>query len=387
MRKCSIYPGINGLLRVLKLYLYIPYKVDAGKNLGKNLIHDYLQSLYWITVFVVVMTDRFTALGGFMNNNPYKMLKQFRTLYITLYCNFIFCKSKTEYESIKDVFDHLKGIDETVRLTERQVTSFCRKLRYRTIQINTYFVFSLMHSFFRIKAKSAPAKTFRMIVLSFFIMQPFISDVLLWMLLTVCEQYYIFVHEQLERIQRTGREDDKAVNVRNLRVLYGKIHRAQTEINDLYADRILSGFVVNFFETIYFIFTIITIFKYWNDSIGQDFYIAFALLFIYVFTLFDRFWLIAKARSNLNKQRKHTSRIVHTLIDKSVEGYITSELSIFSLELLHRKSEITAKKFFTVDSTLLKSLLSGALTNILILMQMRLPGYENGIRPIEDLLL
>lgn len=112
-------------------------------------------------------------------------------------------------------------------------------------------------------------------------------------------------------------------------MIYGKIHHFQREINAVYSDRILMGILFNFFEIIYFTFTMITIIEYWNGSADHKFFRDLVFIFIYILSLFNRMWLIVKAHSRLNKQRKCISKIVHKLIDESAERKVTSEVNTY----------------------------------------------------------
>lgn len=194
----SVYPGIEKILRVCKLFLYVPYEINGDMNLKINLLHDYIQHIYWISVHAVILVGRAFEMGEFTNRNPYKILRQFRILFIEMYALFILYKAKTEYRSITRVFGYIKGIDGEIRLTKNQDMYFSRQVRYRTIQIYLLYIVSVLHGFFNNQEESIMVKMIWIIILGVFVVQPILSDVVLWLLLAICNQYYEVVHEQLK---------------------------------------------------------------------------------------------------------------------------------------------------------------------------------------------
>ncbi|KAL0273152.1 UNVERIFIED_CONTAM: hypothetical protein PYX00_005896 [Menopon gallinae] len=381
----SVYPVLKKMLLVCRLFLYAPYQLDGERNLRKSPIQDYVQHTILMTFHTIVLVGRIAEIITFSISNPYKILSRIRIFYVELYALQVFCKTKMEYESIRKVFDRVKVIDDAVRLTAEQEGSFSRQLRKRILQIFIYFILCLVYIYRNTFGMPIWALAIWSSIVTLFVLQPFVCDVLLWLLLVICEQYYGFVYQQLESMQKTIRPH-KAVHISNLRTLYGKTHTVLHDINAVYADRLLTGILFNFFETVYYTFAIIIMLKNWREISITKLYSYIIFMLLYIMCLFNRMWIILTVQSRLCKQRKCISKAVHKLMKEPADRKTTTELSIFSLELLHRKNNITANGFFTVDNTIIKSLLSGAMSIILILIQVKFPGYENGIRPIEDLM-
>ncbi|KAL0273153.1 UNVERIFIED_CONTAM: hypothetical protein PYX00_005897 [Menopon gallinae] len=101
----------------------------------------------------------------------------------------------------------------------------------------------------------------------------------------------------------------------------------------------------------------------------------------YVYNLVE----LVRHCSKLVEKGRVTSRRVCKLFGVPLDNDVRCELAVFSLELLHRKNNITARGLFTVDAKLMSSVASSAVMYTIVILQLNFPGYENGITPIADL--
>ncbi|XP_046588504.1 putative gustatory receptor 28b [Neodiprion lecontei] len=71
------------------------------------------------------------------------------------------------------------------------------------------------------------------------------------------------------------------------------------------------------------------------------------------------------------KKAKLTGQIVHTLLVTAMRSEIKSQLEQFSLQLLHEEFNFTAYGFFTLDFTLLHTMMGTTASYLFILIQFR----------------
>ncbi|KAK0182850.1 hypothetical protein PV327_000942 [Microctonus hyperodae] len=76
--------------------------------------------------------------------------------------------------------------------------------------------------------------------------------------------------------------------------------------------------------------------------------------------------------TRLMDQIETTPNMLYHVMDAHQNNQqMISQLKQFSLELLHRKIQITAYNFIPLDSTLLHSIISMVITYLVILLQMQ----------------
>ncbi|KAF7992957.1 hypothetical protein HCN44_005738 [Aphidius gifuensis] len=80
--------------------------------------------------------------------------------------------------------------------------------------------------------------------------------------------------------------------------------------------------------------------------------------------------MLAQKVENFKEEMNRTGDLIHKIMSRSIlDNELRDELQNFSLELLHRKVNFTATGMFSINSTLIKSILGTAVTYLIILLQ------------------
>ncbi|XP_076751988.1 putative gustatory receptor 28a [Xylocopa sonorina] len=105
-----------------------------------------------------------------------------------------------------------------------------------------------------------------------------------------------------------------------------------------------------------------------GDALKYIIYVNISLWIIYI--LYPIGLLTSKITEVVNEVEK-TGRIVHLLLNRTIDREVKNELERFSLQLLHQRVKFTANGFFTLDNTFLQSMLGTTTTYLVVLIQFR----------------
>ncbi|KAL0273154.1 UNVERIFIED_CONTAM: hypothetical protein PYX00_005897 [Menopon gallinae] len=317
----TVYSNISRLFILSKCYLNTAYSFDSNKNLIVNKRLHVIQFAVLVLLNVVTAVFKIFVNKSFSFKNPYRAVTQIYAWWSVVYTFLVLCQTRRQNRSLVRIFEEMKTVQCQVRLTEQQERHFSREVK-RWITVYAVGGFLCLAYSFHTREPSIP----------------------------------------------------RAI-----------VHRLKNDINDVYSGRILLGIINLFLQIVYIAFINVTIIKYWAYHNDKLLYVEVAFVQIYMVYYVYNLVELVRHCSKLVEKGRVTSRRVCKLFGVPLDNDVRCELAVFSLELLHRKNNITARGLFTVDAKLMSSVASSAVMYTIVILQLNFPGYENGITPIADL--
>ncbi|RLZ02190.1 Gustatory receptor 5 [Cephus cinctus] len=158
-------------------------------------------------------------------------------------------------------------------------------------------------------------------------------------------------------------------SIKKLHMAYTTLCEVCLEVSEYYGVSILLAISYYFYSLVYNAYSILGPFVVSREQIKLFILLdSISWLIILVFPIAVLTWSVTKTVS----EAKRTSDVVHELLHSVLHREAKIELKYFSLQLLHKNISFTAFEFFTLDFTLLRSILSATATYLIILIQFRM---------------
>ncbi|XP_046587885.1 putative gustatory receptor 28a [Neodiprion lecontei] len=156
-------------------------------------------------------------------------------------------------------------------------------------------------------------------------------------------------------------------------IMLQSVHKIRTmlfeissDISDFFSFPILLCIGTSFYAILTHVYYLITPFVAPNAVFSLPLFLSTVLLIIVI--AYPIVLLVYNTEQAMYKA-KLSSRVVHELLSKTTKPEIKSELTEFSLRILHEELNFTAYGFFRLDFTLLHSMLAALVTYLVILVQ------------------
>ncbi|RLZ02140.1 Gustatory receptor 4 [Cephus cinctus] len=158
-------------------------------------------------------------------------------------------------------------------------------------------------------------------------------------------------------------------SIRKLQLVYMTLCEVCLEVSEYYGVPILLAITYCFYSLVYNAYYVLGPFVMSREE--MEFLIVLNSI-SWVVILVSPIAVLAWSVTKTATEAKRTSGVVHKLLDSALSREAKIELKQFSLQLLHKNVSFSAFEFFTLDFTLLHSILSAAATYLIILLQFQM---------------
>ncbi|KAL0273156.1 UNVERIFIED_CONTAM: hypothetical protein PYX00_005899 [Menopon gallinae] len=298
-----------------------------------------------------------------------------------------------KFRLTKTIFDSLKTLNSVITLQKNQVKTMKLHLSlWAFVVLVIAFIISAMMTLYNTINEQILAT---LVTLRLYL-QPIAVLIQFLTLATLIQFYLEWVNKQLASVKphepeynrpfitvrRHAGESDgcKTVHkIERLRQIYGQIQDLKTNLNRIYSPMLWLDITVTFFQILLFLFVNLVEVQSLGEGANTPgfHYRGFWVTFL-VLKLVD----VVRICGRVAEAGKEIGTTVHRVFSSSFCERVRSELTAFSLELLHRDPYFNAFKLITIDYSLTSSLLRGVIMQLIALMQINLPA----VKDVKDLL-
>ncbi|XP_018396779.1 PREDICTED: putative gustatory receptor 28a [Cyphomyrmex costatus] len=161
-----------------------------------------------------------------------------------------------------------------------------------------------------------------------------------------------------------------------LRDMHCYLCEISEDVSSFYSLPILFGITFLFLTFIYNGYYLISPLLMTDDILEYE---TLSNTIIWLIFLIYPIFLLTNRITRILIEMEKTGNVVHNLLSCAIGKEIKSELKKFSLQLLHRKILFTANGYFTLDNTLLHSLIGTVVTYLVILVQFQMGSSRSSI--------
>ncbi|KAL0273150.1 UNVERIFIED_CONTAM: hypothetical protein PYX00_005894 [Menopon gallinae] len=404
-KSSTVYTVLRRVNLLAKIFLVSPYTIkdDCSVVLNRTLSWVQFASL----MLTVLLEIRFQTESSDLvyHGNPYKLLASMRALASVLLSMLTSIEMKFNHRKIERIFDEIGDLNRTIQFNRSQLREYAKTVTWFATLFLTAMSISLLSV-----ARRKDAPMWNKLLLTFHVMRlvslPIVMQIQFVALAALIARYIEWTKETLRSrlpqakkqypisnelfilTKSTGEITPKwtARRVQEIRCCYGRINDLKVLINEAFSFRLWLLTINTFIELVFYIFLSVMVLQFWN-SYGSGVYSPPLILHsAWTLLIACLFFQMVSLCETISSSGKEIGVLVHQLFTDAHSPTIREELSAFSMELLHRNTSITAYKFFNIDYPLVSSVLASSLTYIIILLQFQFPDYDDGLRPIQDLL-
>lgn len=195
-RPQGLYQGMSRLLFFCQLMLSVPYEIDGDRKLVVNSLQQALQVTVAVLLCALVLCVAHFGPNRFTLQNPYSTLKALRNFMHTAIWLTYLIESKRQNSSLARIFERIRTIEDRVRVPEKQVRNFSRRVwRWIVVASCLCVGFAALRLY---NIRSGLVELLSAAVNIFIAVFPLLWDMPLWMLLTLCVHYVDYVNSKLK---------------------------------------------------------------------------------------------------------------------------------------------------------------------------------------------